>query len=257
MNRPLISTIDLSIGYSHRHKPILHGLDLSLEPEEVVCMVGGNGIGKSTLLKTLGAELSPLKGVVKVDGIPLNSYSRRGLARKMALVTTDTAMAGGLTVTEIVRMGRHPHLSFFERNRQEDPIIIQAIEAVGMQQKQNVRFSCLSDGEKQKTMIARALAQQTSIILLDEPFSFLDAGARVDIMRLLKQQAERRHCGILLSTHDVAQALRMADRIWLITADGQLISDTPQAIKESTAIHTLYTSPHIVFDPIQNDFISK
>lgn len=254
---PLFTTTNLEIGYSRRRKPVLRALNLTLEPGQVVCMVGGNGIGKSTLLKTLGAELRPLSGSVEMNGKPLSSYSRRGLAQLMALVTTDTTMAGGLTVEEIVRMGRHPHLGFFTPNRHGDAIVTQAIEDVGLLHKLTTRFSCLSDGEKQKTMIARALAQQTAVILLDEPFSFLDAGARVDIMRLLKEQARSRQCAVLLSTHDVAQALRMADCIWLITADGRMIADTPQAIKDSEAIHHLYSSENITFDPIQNDFISR
>lgn len=254
---PILTTTNLNIGYSRRHTPVLRGLNLSLEPGKVVCMVGGNGIGKSTLLKTLGSELRPLSGSVEIDGKPVNSYSRRQMARTMALVTTDTAMAGGLTVEEIVKMGRHPHLGFFTPNRHGDEIVTQAIENVGLRIKRNTRFSCLSDGEKQKAMIARALAQQTAVILLDEPFSFLDAGARVDIMRLLKQQSRSRQCAVLLSTHDIAQALRMADTIWLITADGQMIADTPQAIKRSEAVHNLYPSENIIFDPTQNDFISR
>lgn len=255
--KSLLTTSNLSIGYNRHRTPVLHGLNLSLHPGEVVCMVGGNGIGKSTLLKTLGGELRPLSGKIEIDNKPLNTYSRLRLAKIMALVSTDTGMAGGLTVEEIVRMGRHPHLGIFDINYREDPIVTHAIESVGLSHKHDTRFSCLSDGEKQKTMIARALSQQTAIILLDEPFSFLDAGARVDIMKLLKEQARQQQSGILLSTHDVAQALRMADRIWLITADGRLVDGAPEYVKSTEDINNLYSSENIIFDPTQNDFISK
>lgn len=255
MENSLIQFQNLSVGY--KNHPCLASLNAELNSSEVVCLLGANGIGKSTLLKTISGELLPIAGDVKISGKSIKHYTFKQLASMIAIVTTDRIMAGGLTVKELVSLGRHPHTGFLGRlNNNDIEIVHNSISAVGMKHKENSYVSELSDGERQKVMIARALAQQTSIILLDEPFSFLDAASRIEILNLLKQISRRNNVGILLSSHDVSQSLRMADRIWLLTTNKHLVIGTPKSLIANKSIDELFDVKGVRFDSTQNDFIS-
>ncbi len=248
-------TREVAVGYGSR--VVLSGLNLTLRPGEMVALLGRNGCGKSTLLRTLTRERKPLGGEIELDGLPLNRWSRHQLASKMAVVTTGREMSGGLRAYEIVAMGRQPYTGIMARLSSEDKEIVHsAMDDTGILHKADSYFAELSDGERQKVLIARALAQQTKYIILDEPFSFLDAGARIEIMRLLQLLSIQRHAAILFSSHDVAQALRMADYIWMITADNKLLQATPSVMKECNDMDKLFNIPDIHFDPMQNDFVS-
>lgn len=251
----LIKIENLTVGYKNR--AVLSNLNATLYEGEVVCLLGANGVGKSTMLKTIVGELPLINGRVTLSGKPINQYSNKALASAVSLVTTEKVMAGGLTVKELVALGRHPHTGFFGRLSAEDRDVVEfAINSVGIYHKISSYISELSDGERQKVMIARALAQQTPIIILDEPFSFLDTAGRIEILGLLKKIAETENVGILMSSHDVSQAIRMADRLWILTASKQFVCGSPDELIKSGDISKLFNVGGIKFDFVQNDFVS-
>ena len=178
--KALLATHSLSIGY--KHTTILKDINISIFPAEVVSLLGSNGIGKSTLLKSLTGEIDAISGSVEIDNTPLKNLSNKALSQLIAIVTTERVQAGGLKVEELVSLGRHPHTGFFGKLSQKDKqIAMEAMQSVGIYHKKDSFTSELSDGERQKMMIARAIAQQTPIIILDEPFSFLDTASRIEI----------------------------------------------------------------------------
>mgnify|MGYP000793155494 CR=1 FL=1 len=222
---PIIEGCDLSIGYrsGKQVKTVHRHLNFSLHRGELTCLLGANGAGKSTLLRTLAATQMPLEGSLKLLGRPIASYSERERSRTIGVVLTDKTQAGGLTVYELVALGRQPHTGFFGRLHARDHEVIRhALQAVGITHKAQTYTSELSDGERQKAMIAKALVQECPLILLDEPTAFLDVTSRIETMNLLHRLAVEEQKAILLSTHDIEQALILADRLWLLTREGGL-----------------------------------
>lgn len=207
-------TEKLTVGYGSR--AVLSDLNLRLKPRCVTALFGANGSGKSTLLRTLTGQQQALSGEVYLNDRPINSMSAPELARNLSLVLTERTGGGGLRVKEMVAIGRHPYTGFMGRLSDVDRIIVDsAIKSVGLISKADEFVANLSDGERQKAMIARAVAQDTQVIVLDEPTSFLDVSARFEIMELLAGIAARGK-SILLSTHDIASALSVTDSVWVI-----------------------------------------
>ena len=192
---PVIRTRNLSIGYVLKggHLKLVHdALDLNLYPGEVTCLLGLNGAGKSTLLRTLCGFQPSLGGEIELKGKPLASYSQGDFSRMVGVVLTEKTNAGGITVYELVSLGRHPYTGFFGQLRQEDRRIIEeSLAAAGIAHKAYNYVSELSDGERQKAMIAKALAQQCPIILLDEPTAFLDVTSRIETCLLYTSPSPR------------------------------------------------------------------
>ncbi|MDE6277631.1 MAG: ABC transporter ATP-binding protein [Muribaculaceae bacterium] len=255
--QPLLATRSLSIGYNP-HTPILQDLNLSLRAGRIAVLIGGNGAGKSTLLRTLAGSLKPLAGEIIINGTPLQGIPRSCLARLMAIVTTDPTMAGGLTVEETVAIGRQPYTGIFGRlSPQDREIVAEALRATGIDHKANQPLACLSDGERQKAMIARALAQRTPLLLMDEPTSFLDVAARIRSMALLRSLADNAagRMSIIISTHDIAPALDIADDIWAFDPDNKTIIAGPkETIIASGALDVPFARRGIRFDPTHLDY---
>ena len=248
----ILQTENLSIGY--KKSPLVSGLNLQLKRGEITALIGRNGAGKSTLLRTLTGNLKKLGGRIEIDGRPLEDYARKELAGLLAVVNTDPNMAGGLMLKELVGLGRSPYSGIMGRLTAEDRrIIVEAMDDAGISHKKESFVSELSDGERQKGMIARGLAQQTPLIIMDEPFSFLDVAARLETLALLRGLAREREKAILYSTHDVSEALRMADRIWLFTRD-KVIQGEPSTLIENGDIELLFPDSEIKFDPGRGDF---
>ena len=254
--KELLTTYNLEVGY--KKKKVLSNIDLVIHSGEVVTILGANGIGKSTLIKTLTGEISPIGGQVIVVGKPIESYTQKELSKHIAIVTTDKVQAGGLKVVELINLGRHPHTGYFGRLADKDvEIVRKAMNDVGIAHKENSYLSELSDGERQKVMIARAIAQQTPLIILDEPFSFLDTASRIEILSLLKNLCRTEDVGILLSSHDVSQAMRMSDRIVLVDKDREITVGTPADLICNNKIQNMFNNPDIIYDKSQSDFVLK
>ncbi|MDE6322117.1 MAG: ABC transporter ATP-binding protein [Muribaculaceae bacterium] len=257
MGTPILSTSQLTIGYGGN--AVQTDLNLEVRRGEMVCLLGPNGAGKSTLLRTVSGVQPPLGGMVMIDNKLLRAYSPRELARKVALVYTDTTMAGALTVRELVALGRQPHTGFFGRLHSDDrQKVDEAMSIAGIGSLASKMVAQLSDGERQKAMIARALAQQTPLIVMDEPTAFLDVASRLEVMSLLKQLSREHGVSMLISTHDVASAVTMADTLWLMRKDGGVISGTPaQLATDENGLPSLFADRHVVYDPTASDFRPK
>ena len=245
-------THDLAVGYRNGKNEVtlLKDLNLSLEKGKLVALLGQNGAGKSTLLRALTCDERPLAGTIEVNGRNLLEMSQKDRSRLIGLVSTERIQAGALTVTELVGLGRQPHTGFLGRLDDEDRAIVrQAMVDSGIIGKAGEYVASLSDGERQKAMIAKALAQQTPIIILDEPTAFLDVASRIETMRLLQTLAHDRGKAVLLSSHDISQSLMLADELWLITTDRQVITGNTRQLVADGAMDHLFDNRSIHFNP--------
>jgi iron complex transport system ATP-binding protein len=225
---------DLSIGYPQgrgKQKFIKEQISQQLYAGELTCLLGANGTGKSTLLRTLSGSQPSLKGEIIVNGRLLQSYSDNERARLIGLVLTDKTNVGGISVFDLVALGRHPYTGFFGRLRKYDrKVVMASMKKVGILHQSDSYVSELSDGERQKAMIAKALAQECPVIILDEPTAFLDVNSRIETMLLLRELAEKEQKSILLSTHDIESAIRMGSRFWLMSQDKPFLSGKPEEL---------------------------
>ena len=227
----------------------------NLHAGELCCLLGANGAGKSTLLRTLAAFQPPLEGEIRIDGRNISEIPPRQLSTLIGIVLTERIKMGGITVRDMVAMGRSPYTNFWGRLTDEDNHEVdQAMQQVGITQFANRQISTLSDGERQKVMIAKALAQGTPIILLDEPTAFLDFPSKVEVMLLLGRLAHEMGKSIFLSTHDLDLALQTADRLWLMAPSGCKMSNVECGIAVGTPrelaneLPDFFPSQHLSFD---------
>ncbi len=249
--KQIINAVNLTIGYndSNKEKIVHQGLNFNLHLGELTCLLGANGAGKSTMLRTLSGAQPQLQGQLILNGKPLKEYSERERSKTIGVVLTDKIFAGGLTVYELISLGRQPHTGFFGRLRKNDhEIIKQAIKSVGIEHKAESYVAELSDGERQKAMIAKALVQESPLIILDEPTAFLDVVSRIEIMQLLHKIASEQNRAILLSTHDIDQALVLADKLWLLTKGQGIICGTTEDIILQHRMENLFPNSDIKFD---------
>ena len=247
-----INIHNLSIGYFLKHgkqKLIKSNINQELYKGEVTCLLGANGSGKSTLLRTLAGFQPPLEGEILYNDKPVGSYSDSERSLLIGLVLTDKIYAGGISVFDLVSLGRHPHTGFFGSLKKYDKeIIFDSMEKVGILHKSDTYVSELSDGERQKAMIAKALAQECPIILLDEPTAFLDINSRIEMMYLLKELALKEHKSILLSTHDIETAIRLGDRFWLMDENLPFTSGMPEDLIINDVLSQFFDKTNIQFD---------
>ena len=250
MSNVSISTNSLTIGYriaSGTEFPVQTDLNFSLLTGEMVCMLGPNGCGKSTLLRTLAGLQPALSGEYKIQNSDRPEKS-------VALVLTERLSMDNTTVHDVVAMGRYPYTSFLGGlSEQDERIIAESLEAVGFDllalNSSHSPFNAHSDGEKQRILIAKALAQQTPIILLDEPTAHLDLPHRILILRLLRQLAHEQGKTVLISTHELDLALALSDRILLMSPAGRGIQlDTPEALKKADAFTSAFGMD--IFNPL-------
>ena len=215
-----ITLEQLSVGYKG-FSPVVTGINVEIKSGELTCLIGPNGIGKSTLLKTLTGFLPKLGGRLLLDGCDIDLLSQRERAKYISIVLTYKTDVQNLSVAEMVGMGRMPYTGFWGKlNADDREIVAEAINMVGINHLKDRMVQTLSDGERQKVMIAKALAQQTPIILLDEPTSFLDFPSKVEMLQLLHRLAKETDKVVFLSTHDLELALRIADRLVELNKNG-------------------------------------
>ena len=215
---------DFCVGYhldKGRVRRVVSGMNASIRSGELTCLIGSNGIGKSTLLRTLSAFQPPLSGDCFILGKPIKDYTHSELARTIGVVLTRKPHINNITVKELVGMGRAPYTGFWGTlSKEDDKIVDESISMVGIDYLKYRMVTHLSDGERQKVMIAKALAQQTPVIFLDEPTAFLDFSSKVEMMKLLKRLAHDMDKTIFLSTHDLELAVKLADVLWQLDETG-------------------------------------
>jgi len=256
----IISTRNLTIGFPARSGEksatvVASEINVRLNQGEVVCLLGPNGSGKSTLIRTLTGLHAPLDGDIQMEGKALDQFSHKQLATKISTVLTDRLTIGNLSVYELVSFGRSPYTGWFgSLSEQDEEIVDWAIKSTGIQEFVDRDVLRLSDGERQKVMIARALAQNTSAILLDEPTAHLDLPNRVEIIRLLRNLAHDTQKGILLSTHELDLALKAADTLWLIDGDGRVVAGAPEDLVLDGTFESVFERDSFEFDRSTGSF---
>lgn len=244
-------TIDiknLTIGYTGKHsvKVVAKEITESLSSGELTCLLGENGAGKSTLLRTLAGFQQPVDGDISIMGKPLKSYSNKDLARVISVVLTERTVLQNMTVEELTGLGRTPYTGFWGTLSEDDrKRVDEALEQVGITLLKDRQIQTLSDGERQKIMIAKALAQETPVIFLDEPTAFLDYPSKVEILRLLHRLSREQDKTIFISTHDLELALQIADRIWLMGKGRPVVTGSPEELTQNGTLESYLCLPGI------------
>lgn len=255
MNQPVLEISDLQIGYSGRK--ILNATPYSLKfpPGELFCLMGANGSGKSTLLKTLAGIHNPINGSILLEGRTIKTYTASTLARKLSIVLTEQPQSNHMKVKELIAIGRYPYTGWLGTLTADDMQKTEAAAAfAGITHLWNQSIAELSDGERQKVMIGRALAQDTPLILLDEPTAHLDLPNRVSVMQLLRNLVKRTGKSVLLTTHDLELALQSADKAGLIMPDGSLIAGIPEDLVLQGAFENAFEEKGFRFDKATGNF---
>jgi iron complex transport system ATP-binding protein len=242
----------LEIGYPQKKGAptrVAGPIDIAMEPGELHCLLGPNGVGKSTLLRTLAGIQPALQGKVSIFSEDLLKVHKKKLSKMLSVVLTDRISYGNLTSYELISLGRTPYTGWFgQLNGRDKSRIDWAIENTHTQHLANKSIHELSDGERQKVMIARALAQDTAVILLDEPTAHLDLPNRIEIIRLLRKLARQTDRAIVMSTHELDLALQAADKVWLMTLDNQLFCGVPEDLVLQDIFGKVFTGEGVEFD---------
>ena len=246
----MIQINNLSIGYDK--KVVIADINAHIAAGEMTCLLGANGVGKSTLLRTLSAFQPKLAGTIHIDGKPLESYSVSQLAHKLSVVLTERCNIRNMSVDDLIGIGRSPYTGFWGiLSKADKRIVKECAELVGISPLMGRMIHTLSDGERQKVMIAKALAQETPIIFLDEPTAFLDFPSKVEIMLLLKKLSREMGKTIFISSHDIELALQLADTLWLMNNDG-ITAGTPKDLAANGVISKFFSEgrDHVVAENI-------
>ncbi len=257
---PILEAYSLSIGWIQRKIPhvLVSNINFKVTPGHLIALVGPNGAGKSTLLKTIAGLLAPCGGSFSISGSHGSTLSVEERASLLACVFNERIEAGYLTVGEFVAFGRYPYTNARNRLSLEDMRHIDhALELVGMREFIKRTFSSLSDGERQKVQLARAVAQDTPLLIFDEPTAFLDAPSRIEIFRLADRLIQEAGKTVLICTHEVDLALRTADVLWVIDREHRFLAGSPSVIAHSGAIGRAFDLPTVAFDPVSGAFHAR
>ncbi len=246
----------LNIGYSNKKGNIVlaEGIDFSIFEGELVGLVGANGIGKSTLLRTLAGMQMELRGKIEIKGRLLNEYSPLALASQLSIVLTEAPASRNLTVLELVSLGRQPYTNWMGSLSQHDLDRVQfALKATETQSLADRKCLELSDGQLQRVYIARALAQDTPLVILDEPTTHLDLYHKAFILKLLQDLAKNMNKTILFSTHEIELAIQLSDKMMVMT-DEKIYYDTPESLIRDRIFDSLFPKELIYFDSSSGQF---
>ena len=244
---PTLSTEDLSVGYGK--SAIVDGIRIRVEAGEILCLIGPNGAGKSTILKTLIRQLRPMEGTVLLEDSPLSDLKERELARKSAAVLTGRIATELITCEEIVAMGRYPYTGMLgilsETDREK---VDETIRVVGIEEIRKNDFDCISDGQRQRVLLARALCQEPKLLIMDEPTSFLDIRNKLEFLSILRWLVRERDLAVVMSLHELDLAQKFCDRI-VCVGDGKIKAiGSPEEIFEGDVIRELYAVEHGSYD---------
>ena len=246
----MLKTKALEVGYfsSKSYTTVSRNIDIALEPGEMAAVVGVNGIGKSTLLRTLAGVQDKLSGSIEINGREQQEYNSRDWAMEVSTVLTEPLTAKNLTVQQLISLGRHPYTNWIGTlSRYDIEIIQQAMEQAGLNELKNKKCYELSDGQLQKVMIARALAQDTRIIFLDEPTTHLDLYHKVQVLKILQRIAHSNGKIVLYTSHEIDLAIQLCDKI-LIMESGRNTFGKPQELIEQGCFTNLFPADTIKFD---------
>lgn len=239
----------LSVGYNGT--AVVRNINLSVKKSEIVALIGPNGAGKSTFLKTVARDLMPIEGQILLEGKSISAYSYREMSRKMAVILTDRIKVELATCYDIVATGRYPYTGRLGILRKEDQRIVEnALEAVHAQELAERDFAAISDGQRQRVLLARAICQEPELILLDEPTSFLDVRHKLDLLATLTEMAREKNITVIMSLHEIDLAEKVADRIITLKAGAEPGWGTPGEIFEEARIRKLYDIENGFFDPL-------
>jgi iron complex transport system ATP-binding protein len=259
MNNTILQTKNLSIGYTSKKEvlTIASDINISLIKGKLITLIGGNGIGKSTLLRTITAIQTPISGEIKLNNKDIFSIENSELAQQQSLVLTDKLPSSNLTVWELIALGRQPYTNWIGTLSDEDYSKIKtAVQLTNIEHLIEKKHYEISDGQLQKVLIARALAQDTDLIILDEPTTHLDLFHKVSVFKLLQKLAHETEKCILFSTHDIDLAIQLSDEMIVMT-ESFCIQDQPCNLIEKGVFDTLFKDEHIAFDKIHGKFIVK
>lgn len=256
--KPVLLTSDLEIGFvlnNHKKKIVYSDINVSAAKGELVALIGQNGIGKSTLLRTLANLQKSLSGEILIKGAEINEFKRIEAARIISFVSTEPVRIANLKVFDLVALGRFPHTNWAGRLKQRDRKLVQeAIMLVGLEGFEQKSVSEISDGERQRAMIARTLAQETGIMILDEPTAFLDLPGKYEIIQILNDLASNTGKTIIFSTHDLNIAMHRADKIWLMLPH-EIVSGAPEDLVLNNRFADIFKNSVLKFDVRRGDFL--
>lgn len=245
----------LTVGYGQPRGAVLSDLAIAEAAGAFICVLGRNGAGKSTLMRTIAGLQAPLDGHVSLDGHTVARMGAAERARRIAVVLTERDAAAGMTVEDVVALGRQPFTGWDGRLSDSDrSMVAQALSIAGAEPFARRPFASLSDGERQRVMIARAIAQTPKLMVLDEITAFLDLPGRVEIMTLLRRHARQSGAVVLLSSHDLDLSLQLADRIWLLDGKGGLAIGTADDLVKDGAIGRAFDSADVCFSAEKGRF---
>jgi iron complex transport system ATP-binding protein len=257
--RIILQATDISIGYSNKKETttVASHISISLEKGKLTALIGANGVGKSTLLRTLIGIQTPLYGKVYLENKNIHSLDNLSLAQQLSVVLTDKLPPNNLTVFELIALGRQPYTNWIGKLTAEDIVKVkEALELTQISHLAEKRHFEISDGQLQIVLIARALAQDTPLIILDEPTTHLDLLHKVTLLKLLKKLTQETRKSILFSTHDIDMAIQLSDEMIIMTPES-VVQDQPCNLIMKGSFNTLFQEEHIGFDAEKGKFVIK
>jgi iron complex transport system ATP-binding protein len=258
-NNTILSTSNLNIGYKSKKETITiaQNINLTLKSGKLITLIGANGVGKSTLLRTLTGIQKPLLGKVYLQDKPIEDYSNLALSQNLSMVLTEKLPPSNLTVHEIVALGRQPYTNWIGKLSEEDiEKITKAIQVTAIENFAHKLHYEISDGQLQKALIARTIAQDTPLIILDEPTTHLDLLHKVSIFKLLKKLSQETAKCILFSTHDIDLAIQLSDEMIVMT-ENNIVQDEPCNLISKGTFNSLFENESILFDSEKGKFLFK
>ncbi len=243
-----LNGLEIGFGSAGSQRILLPPLNEKAYQGELIAVIGRNGVGKSTLLRTVAGLQPVLSGGLTIEGIDINSYPRARLSEKVGYISTEIVRVSNMTVYDLVSQGRFPYTGWFGKIGQaDDTVILDSIEKAGLKDLVYRPVNHLSDGERQRAMIAMVLAQDADLMVMDEPTAFLDISAKFDILHIMHELASSRGKTILFSTHDLGMAVSQADRIWLLRDEG-MQSGSPEDLMLKGAFDSLFDASRVKFN---------
>ncbi|MFO7702531.1 MAG: ABC transporter ATP-binding protein [Psychroflexus maritimus] len=252
----ILKTSNLVVGYKNTKATqiILSDVNLSIESGKMIAIIGVNGSGKSTLLRSITGVQTPISGEVLINETNINQLNDKVLASKISLVLTNQHISKNLSVFELISLGRHPYTNWLGINNASDKkIILKAIEEVDLQSLKHKKCNELSDGQLQKVLLARAIAQNTPLIVLDEPTTHLDMYHKAQVLHLLKEVCVKTNKTVIFASHEINLAIQLCDQIILINQT-KAVQGSPSALIKNGSFNELFPKDLIEFDPLSKSF---